>query len=68
MNLTKEERQEDVDWWRNCRNKATELADMIQNRPEELQHLIEENRVISEKTCHEFFTSRYFSKKAGQRF
>lgn len=67
MNLTKKERQEYVDWWRNCRNQATELADMIQNRPDELKRIIEENKAISEKTCQEFFTSRYFSKKAGQR-
>ncbi|QTE74763.1 hypothetical protein JS518_02420 [Clostridiales bacterium FE2010] len=63
MNLNTEERREFADRWRNYRNQATELADMIQNRPEELQHLIEENKAISEKTCQGFFTSRYFKAK-----
>ena len=67
MSLNIEERQECIDKWNTTKRMATELADMIQNRPDELKRIIEENKTISEKTCQEFFTSRYFSKKAGQR-
>lgn len=63
LHLNTEEKQGFANRWRNWRNEATELADMIQNRPGELKRIIEENKAISEKTCQEFFTSRYFSKK-----
>lgn len=64
MNLNMEERQKCILKWKATKRMALELAEMIQNKPEELKHQIDENKIISEKTCQEFFTSRYFSLKA----
>lgn len=63
INLSIEERQDCVHKWNATRKVAVELADMITNKPDELKHLIEKNKVISEKTCQGFFTSRYFKAK-----
>ena len=58
------ESKDSVRWWMQEKQKTIELADLINKKPETVRRIIDENRAISEKTCQQFFTSRFFSLKS----
>lgn len=62
--LSSEERQEITERIEQKKTKAISFSKTIKAEPETIKRMIDENRTISERTCQQFFTSRFFSKKA----
>ncbi len=62
--LPLDKRQRIIEFWEKEKIRAMDFVEKIKLEPETIKRMIDENRAISEKNCQQFFTSRFFSKKA----
>ena len=62
--LPQDERQKIIGFWDEEKKRTMDFAEKIKSDPETIRRMIDENKAISENNCQQFFTSRFFSKKA----
>ena len=62
--LPSDRKQKIIGFWEEEKKSVMDFAEKIKSDPETIRRMIDENKAISENNCQQFFTSRFFSKKA----